>query len=123
MDQITHSVRRQQWLDIITACQSRPEDTTAKQWLKDNGVKEKAYYYWLRKFRKESFDQMGNLPSDNRISFAEIHLQNESEQCGAFECGFKPDAVIKTQGCVIALSNTISESLCRIIMEGLNHAL
>ena len=56
MDQSTHDVRRTNWLNIVTRCQERPADVTAKQWLADNGIKEKAYYYWLRKFRKEAYD-------------------------------------------------------------------
>ena len=47
MDQLTHDVRRTNWLDIITECQQRPAGVTAKQWLAENGIKEKAYYYWL----------------------------------------------------------------------------
>lgn len=47
MDQITHDVRSPQWLEIITQCQNRPEGTTAKQWMADNGISEKSYYYWL----------------------------------------------------------------------------
>lgn len=39
----------------ITQYQNRPEGTTAKQWLSDNGIKEKAYHYWLRKFRKQAY--------------------------------------------------------------------
>ena len=53
MDQSTHDVRRNNWLNIIEQCQQRPENMTVKQWLADNGIKEKSYYYWLRKFRKE----------------------------------------------------------------------
>ena len=123
MDQITHAVRRQHWLSIVNACQTRTEDITVKQWLKDNGVKEKAYYYWLRKFRRESFEhQMSSISPDNKVSFAEILLQNEPVN-NSFAPGFKADAIIKTEGCIIALSNTASESLCRIILEGLDHAL
>ena len=62
MDQITHDVRGSQWLEIITQCQNRPEGTTAKQWMADNGINEKSYYYWLRKFRKQAYSQM-NPPS------------------------------------------------------------
>ena len=62
MDQITHNVRCTQWLEIVTQCQNRSEETTVKQWLSDNGIKEKAYYYWLRKFRKQAYAQM-HLPS------------------------------------------------------------
>lgn len=76
MDQTTHNVRRANWLTIIAQCQERPEGISAKQWLSDNGVKEKAYYYWLRKFRKEACEQM-QLPATNQnpgtgIAFAEI---------------------------------------------------
>lgn len=62
MNQITHNVRCAQWLEIVTQCQNRSEETTVKQWLSDNGIKEKAYYYWLRKFRKQAYAQM-HLPS------------------------------------------------------------
>ena len=58
MDQSTHDVRRTNWLNIIEQCQKRPENMTVKQWLADNGIKEKSYYYWLRKFRKEAYEQM-----------------------------------------------------------------
>ena len=33
MDQITHDVRRANWLSIITECQQRPMNVTTKQWL------------------------------------------------------------------------------------------
>lgn len=75
MDQITHNVRSAQWLEIVTQCQNRPEGTTVKQWLSDNGIKEKAYYYWLRKFRKQAYAQMHLSSTEvsvgSDISFAE----------------------------------------------------
>ena len=49
MDQLTHNVRRANWLNIIKQCQERPANVTVRQWLKDNDIKEKSYYYWLRK--------------------------------------------------------------------------
>ena len=58
MDQSTHDVRRANWLNIVTQCQTRPSGTSVKQWLAKNDIKEKAYYYWLRKFRKEAYNQM-----------------------------------------------------------------
>ena len=45
MDQTTHAVRRANWLTVITPCQKRQEGVSVKQWLSDNGVKEKSYYY------------------------------------------------------------------------------
>ena len=66
MDQTTHDVRRANWVTIIKQCQERPEGVTVKQWLSDNGVKEKAYYYWLRKFRKEAYEQMQPMAAKDR---------------------------------------------------------
>ena len=54
MDQSTHDVRWANWLNIITECQQRPAGVSAKQWLA-NGIQEKTYYYWLRKFRREAW--------------------------------------------------------------------
>ena len=53
MDQSTHDIRRTNWLNIVNQCQERPANVSVRQWLADNGIKEKAYYYWLRKFRKK----------------------------------------------------------------------
>ena len=61
MDQTTHEVRRKQWLSIITECQARPEGTTVREWLSENNIKEKAYYYWLRKFRKEAYEKLPSV--------------------------------------------------------------
>ena len=58
MDQTTHNVRCTNWLNIVNQCQERPANVSVRQWLADNEIKEKAYYYWLRKFRKEACGQM-----------------------------------------------------------------
>ena len=38
MDQLTHTVRRSNWINIIRQCQDRPAGTTAKQWLAENDI-------------------------------------------------------------------------------------
>ena len=55
MDRITHQVRLANWTKIIEQCNNRPAGTTAKQWLSDNGISDKSYYYWLRKLRQEAY--------------------------------------------------------------------
>jgi len=35
MDQLTHNVRRANWLNIINQWQERPVNITVRQWLKD----------------------------------------------------------------------------------------
>ena len=41
MDQLTHNVRRANWLNIIKHCQEPPANVTVLQWLKENDIKEK----------------------------------------------------------------------------------
>ena len=40
MDQLTHTVRRSNWINIIRQCQDRPAGITAKQWLAENDISE-----------------------------------------------------------------------------------
>ena len=75
MDSLTHNVRRANWLNIINQCKERPANVTVRQWLKDNDINEKSYYYWLRKFRNKSYGQM-QIPAvtenPTEISFVEF---------------------------------------------------
>ena len=132
MDQITHDVRSSQWLEIITQCQNRPEGTTAKQWMADNGISEKSYYYWLRKFRKQACSQMTETSTaisvGNEISFAEVSISpKQSANIAAFTLensvgGIRPVAVIKNANISIALTNEISEGLLSRILLEVAHA-
>ena len=40
MDQLTHTVRRSNWINIIRQCQDRPAGTTAKQLKKSEDSKD-----------------------------------------------------------------------------------
>lgn len=129
MDQTTHNVRRANWLTIITQCQERPEGISVKQWLSDNGVKEKAYYYWLRKFRKEAYEQM-QFPAANEnpgteIAFTEITMSAKTAPLriqSPAEPYEPPVAVIRYNGLTIGISNEISDSLLSRILKEVSHA-
>ena len=77
MDQLTHTVRRSNWINIIRQCQDRPAGTTAKQWLAENDISEKSYYYWLRKIRREVREQEGlqEVTNPSALSFVEIPVK------------------------------------------------
>lgn len=132
MDQITHNVRGAQWLEIVTQCQNRPEGTTVKQWLSDNGIKEKAYYYWLRKFRKQAYAQMHLSSTEvsvgSDISFAEVSIPDQ-KPTGIPKAteettveAIRPVAVIKNADITIALTNEVSDSLLSRILREVAHA-
>ena len=127
MDQSTHDVRRTNWLNIVTQCQNRPAGMSVKKWLAENDIKEKAYYYWLRKFRKESYNQM-QLPATattTEVAFAEVTMPvpivgPDSKSVNVPD--ISPTAVIKCNGLTIELSNNISEELLSRLLQEVSHA-
>ena len=127
MDRISLQVRLVNWTKIIEQCNYRPAGTTAKQWLSENGISDKSYYYWLRKIRQEAFaSKEAELPAINSfqesqpaVTFAEIPMTQP--QVSAADT-FKADAVIHTATMVIGISNTISDTLLSRLLEVSHHA-
>ena len=127
MDTCTHEVRLNQWKMIIEQCQNRPEGQTARQWLAENGIQEKSYYYWLRKVRKKAYSQLnaGNmsLPAmkeKENVTFSEIPMipQQNSE----IPFSFQPAVVIKTSRATVAVSNEVSDRLLSRLLQEVSNA-
>lgn len=127
MDQITHNIRRNNWLEIVRQCLSRPEGMSAKDWLDQNGVNRKTYYYWLRKFRKEAYAERPPAVKEQastELSFAEIQLPApiRSDQSLEVQRNLASVAVIKCNGITLEVSNEISESLLHKLIMEVSHA-
>lgn len=125
MDQLTHTVRRSNWINIIQQCQARPAGTTAKQWLAENGISEKSYYYWLRKIRREVCEQEGLLEATDpsEVSFVEIPVKTALDMAPVptVPAAITPVAVIRSGRLTLELANDVSEPLlCRLLQEVLH---
>ena len=125
MDKCTHDVRRANRLNIINQCQERPANVTVHQWLKDNDIKEKSYYYWPRKIRREVCEQEGLQEDTNpsALSFVEVPVKTalDTTPVPAVPAAMTPVAVIGSGRLTLELSNDISESLlCRLLQEVLH---
>ena len=122
MDITTHEMRSANWKTIIQNCQARPDGVTVKQWLVEQGVSEKSYYYWQRKFRQKAYQIMTKESTPEPVSaglaFAEIPLCHAA----APEKSSHPDVVIQKGRLRIELNNSISEDLLIRILETVNHA-
>ena len=129
MDQITHEVRLAQWAEIIRNCQSRPEGQTTQEWVAENGINIKTYYYWQRRVRKELYDQATSLVPTNKskteVTFAEVPgealelpILNEASQ----NTIQKPDAVIRAGKMEIEIHNSLSTMMLKSILEVAVHA-
>lgn len=122
MDQLTHNVRRANWLYIINHCQERPANIITRQWLKDNNIKEKSYYYWQRKFRKESYDQMQLLAVTEEpaeISFVEFAAPTSKKAASTQDSlNSTTTAVIRHGAITLEISNDISEAVLSLLLGG-----
>ncbi|MCD8019521.1 MAG: IS66 family insertion sequence element accessory protein TnpB [Clostridiales bacterium] len=140
MDKITHEIRLNHWMQIVEQCQARPEGQSAKQWLTDNGICSKTYYYWLRKIRRLAYEQSasnsiiqpagtGNAVAtvasepEVPVSFAEIPFRIGNESSDSHNNCFQPTAVVKTGKASIAFSNeAVPELMASVIREVLGCA-
>ncbi len=130
MDQIIHTVRSSKWKDIIQQCQNRPSGMSIKQWMAENQISEKSYYYWQRKLRKTVYEQMDNpltvlsaMQEGPEVSFAEIRIpESKGSVSDIIPETIRPTAVIRTATMTIALSNDIADSLLSRILHEVSHA-
>jgi len=129
MDQITHTVRRSMWQDILLQCQNRPCTMSAKQWMIEHDINEKSFYYWQRKLRKEVFKddssdmaELSSLKPKEELSFIELTKPKNRMQSYELNTIVQPAAILKTDILTIAITNEISDSLLSRILREVSHA-
>ena len=126
MDKSTHEIRLAHWRQIIEQCQSRPKSQTAKQWLAEHDISDKAYYYWLRKIRRTIYDRsvasgtLSVVSQEQELSFAQMPDSYLKESPSSFS--FEPVAVIKTPAATLAISNEVSDQLLNQLMKAISYA-
>ena len=115
MDQTTHEVRLEQWTEVITQCQNRPDGQTAKEWLAENGISEKTYYYWLRKIRRKAYDGLEKeVPAvSQEPAPAEDFLTQEPATA----------LTIRTRKSTIEISTAVSDTLMIELVKAVAYAL
>lgn len=127
MDKCTREVRKQYWKNIINQCLQRPEGTTVKQWLDDNGICEPTYYHWLKRIRQETYElatASSALPAEgkqNEVTFAEVSFR-AAETVSSNHSTFRPDLIINAGSVVFGVSNTASDALLDKVFEVIRHA-
>ena len=123
MDQITHDVRTAQWAEIVRKCHERPENQSAKNWLNENGINEKQYYYWQRRLRNMAAGTTNkSLPttrSSGEVTFIEMPSPNElpGKRMEEVTINSGPAALIRVGGLEIELHNGISDELLGKILK------
>ena len=123
MDKTTSEVRLSQWKAIIEECENRPTSITKHQWLMDNNIPEKQYYYWLRKVRKAVYSELQAplLPAPSKpqdVALVEIATEEIAPPKEP-----APAVVIRTKKSTIELSSALSDEVLLKLFKAVSHAL
>lgn len=103
----------QKWASIIQECNASQLST--RQWCNQNGILEGTYYYWLKKIRLKSLEQLPALNAETKIqevavehaTFARVPIQ--ANQVSA-------DIMISLNGMDIGLKSTATPELIHSVL-------
>lgn len=104
MDKITHEVRLRHWQQVIEQCQSRPEWQTAKDWMADNGINPKTYYYWLRKVRQKVYNEA--TAAEMAATVNERCPTLPVQTCASEKSSFLPVQAVQSEHCPVQPAQT-----------------
>ncbi len=126
MDKNSYIVRREQWLRIVTECNSRNQSISKTQWCQMNGVNIKSFYYWQRQFRNELLIQ-GSASATQVPAFVDITSQVSksapiSEEAVSAERTLVPELMIQSGDFRIYVSGAVQEQTLEKVMKVLGHA-
>ena len=116
MDKSTHQIRCEQWSRLINDCLASGQ--SKKTWCQENGVSEKAFYYWQRILRNEAYIEMKRLPasapvtfpSEPSVAFVELKPTHKETEIPS---SFRPDIILRSGRLVLEISNTASAELLK----------
>lgn len=120
MDKIStvkSQLRLQQWAKIISDCQA--SDMTVVAWCEANNINIKNYYYWLRKVRSHTLEQMPelteNLPvsaNDDPVTFKKLDVKTPVT-------GTSAAVVIKLPNATVEVSEGASQQTVQAVLMAL----
>ena len=129
MYQCKKEVRLQNWKNIISECQARPDNQTAKQWMDEHNICEQTYYVWQRRIRQAAYHEMTSMQdslqdtsSKAEVAFTEIQVPVHDMPVPVTEHNASISAVLRTSTYTIEISNNISDRMLSLILQEASHA-
>ena len=126
MDKNSYKVRREQWLRIVTECNSRDQSIPKIQWCRMNGVNIKSFYYWQHQFRNELLIQAA-ASATQVPAFVDItsHVSRSaplSEEAVSAERTLVPELMIQSGDFRVFVSGAVQEQTLATVMKVIRHA-
>lgn len=131
MDQKTTDIRMAQWEQIIL--EGNRASITKREWCRQNGISEKAFFYWQRKIRRKAAASMDEasvqlpLPpvQSNQQSFVEIsgpETSSDPVKRETVSLNVSPELMVQINDCRVFITGTIQENTLRTVMKVIRDA-
>lgn len=121
MEKYTHEMRRQYWTKVIQECNT--SGMRKKEWMEQNGIRSKSFYYWQKKLRLELSVEVAqkNLgfsqqEPNRQLSNAPVFMPVQTAQDSS------APVVIRYGSALIEISENVSDSFLRRILEAAGNA-
>lgn len=131
MDQQTADIRYTQWTQIVS--EANLSSLSKRAWCREHGIKEKSFYYWQRKIRKDTASSMNtsaevSIPPHadltGKSSFVELsfHSSEVSEGSTPSPSDMVPEMMLQLGDCRMYLTGAIREQTLRTVMKVIRDA-
>ena len=135
MDHATTEIRTEQWRQIVL--EANGSSLTKKEFCRQNGIKEKQFYYWQRKIRRQESSRLrleatlapvestSVVSSCSSSSFVTVNLSKPEDTSSlplSLSSTFHPELMIQMNGVNLFVVSSVHEETLQSVIRVLRNA-
>ena len=135
MDHATTEIRTEQWRQIVL--EANGSSLTKKEFCRQNGIKEKQFYYWQRKIRRQESSRLrleatlapvestSVVSSCSSSSFVAVNLSEPEDTSSiplSLSSAFHPELMIQMNGVNLFVVSNVHEETLQSVIRVLRNA-
>lgn len=135
MDHATTEIRTEQWRQIVL--EANGSSLTKKEFCRQNGIKEKQFYYWQRKIRRQESSRLrleatlapvestSVVSSCSSSSFVTVNLSEPEDTSSlplSLSSTFHPELMIQMNGVNLFVVSNVHEETLQSVIRVLRNA-
>ena len=135
MDHATTEIRTEQWRQIVL--EANGSSLTKKEFCRQNGIKEKQFYYWQRKIRRQESSRLrleatlapvestSVVSSCSSSSFVTVNLSEPEDTSFiplSLSSTFHPELMIQMNGVNLFVVSSVHEETLQSVIRVLRNA-
>jgi putative transposase len=135
MDHATTEIRTEQWRQIVL--EANGSSLTKKEFCRQNGIKEKQFYYWQRKIRRQESSRLrleatlapvestSVVSSCSSSSFVTVNLSEPEDTSSiplSLSSTFHPELMIQMNGVNLFVVSSVHEETLQSVIRVLRNA-